>query len=178
MPGHTVTGLQSGRASQLSSKLSVSAAVRTGAAFPALLPLGTPAPRGGFYPHIHYRCSCHCTQCHWGISTPAWGNLPSSGVRNGLFRGAGSGARCCTLPLPEHPRYDTYCPVFCLLIIVPFIYVVGFLFFYERPKRVQLSVIPALWVVDPRGDVIAGISPTLSRGATEEIKRILLVSNR
>lgn len=45
-----------------------------------------------------------------------------------------------------------------------------FFFVHERPKRVQLSVIPALRVADPRGDVIAGISPTSSRGATEEIK--------
>lgn len=171
MPGHSVTGLQSGRASLLSSKLSASAAVHAGAAFPALLPLGTPAPRGDFYPHLHYQCSCHCTQCHWDVTTPASG-------KPAFLRGPGSGAQCCTLPLPEHPQYDTFCPVFCLLIIVPFIYVVGFLFFYERPKQVQLSVIPALWVVDPRGDVIAGISPTSSRGATKEIKRILLVSNR
>lgn len=46
----------------------------------------------------------------------------------------------------------------------------GFLFFHERPKRVQLSVIPALWVVDPKGDVIAGSSPMSSRGTAEEIK--------
>lgn len=74
--------------------------------------------------------------------------------------------------LLEHPQHNTFCSVFWLLIT-------GFSgFFNERPKQVQLLAIPVLRVVDPRGDVIAGSYPTSSTGTAEEMKLILLLSNR
>lgn len=93
--------------------------------------------------------------------TPPWGNHPIPGgtcLPQGweMAYSGGAGAQRWTLPFLEHPQYDAFCLLFCLLIIV--------FLFHERPKRVQLSVIPALWLVDPRGDVIAGSSPTSSRG--------------
>lgn len=121
---------------------------------------GTPAQRGDQFPST--LLFLLCLQC---TTTTVRNNLDSPHGW-GMDKGTGIGAQ----PFPGAPPKPCFLPSALLINHSVICFLKG------RPKWVQLSVIPGLCVVDPRGHVIVGSNPTSSRGTAEEMKWILLLS--